>query len=1128
MPRKKKQEIAKGKTQWLELFLSFIAVLSIDSKESGVGPLTLYGSQQRYLAELIDGLERDIHTFVFLKARQLGISTVALAVDLFWLIVHPGMQGAIVTDTDGNRDKFRIILTRMLASLPAAYKVEVQLHNRSNLVLGNGSTLDYLVAGTRKTATKVGISRAYNFLHACAAPGTPVITEHGRIKAIEDVRVGDKVLTHTGKAATVVDVLGQPNTKGKMTRITPWLGKSILCTEDHTIPTQRGIIETKDLRKDDLLLMPVRKICRKMHSVTLPQTRKGTGSVKDEQGRFTSEAEPAGKEWVRIKAAGAGAVVELTEEFGFFVGYYLAEGCLQRAWNGNFSAIVFTRHRDEAKYSDRAIDAIKHLTTGNVRTKDRENTLTTTVVVNCTPLAQWLADNFGGPWQKFIPDDVFDWGEDFCRGLLCGLLAGDGSKTVSVTKSPKREPASGNYTFRVRARAKDKSYGTNLVTLPTIHSSLATQARDIAASLGYGWGSLVYSPGREAHGRMCKPQWRVTWCGSAAFKLRSLVGLPVVPRAGRSFIEKYRIENGLVYLKIRKIEKGIEESVMWDISVDHDDHTFRTPYMAIGNTEISNFGAIEGIQSLFATLAQKHPDRLYMFESTARGFNLFYTLWQQARSDPMTQKAAFIGWWANEQYAWDENSDLYRRYWDGMVEAEEQERVNNVWGKYGVRITPQQIAWYRWMEETQSGGTGLMDQDYPWDEDDAFLQTGQTFFPMKRMVAIIRKLTDDPPPFLGYAYEYGESFMKTKIHSVREADDAELKIYEEPSEIGQYVIGVDPAYGDSDNADNSAIQVYRCYADKLVQVAEFASSNPINVQVAWVLAHLAGTYKNVMMIIELTGPGEATVLEMKHLRELFDAGALPIPGDGSMGDIFGNARWFMYHRSDSPGTGYVYNWKCLSVDTPLPTPSGWTTMKDVRIGDKLLDDRGYPCSVTGVSPVWENHECYQVTFDDGSSIIADSEHLWSVHRHLNKNWKDGSEKLRKTSQLLDKSKCAPHVIRIADPLVLPDVELAIHPYTLGVWLGDGMSQCGKYCASVKDIDEMGEHLIRCGESLAPAKDGGSVYFQNVIGLRGRLRREGLLLNKHIPEKYLRASFNQRLSLLQGLLNWRTQSSTQLL
>src|SRR5260221_1700983 len=161
-------EIASGvgNGRWLELFLEFIGNLSIDSRETGVGPLNLYGSQRRFLAEIVEGLDRGIHQFVCLKARQEGISTVALAIDLFWLAVHPGLQGALVTDTDGNRDKFRIILTRFVASLPKGYKLKVAANNRSNFVLENGSVLDFLVAGTRRSATEVGRSRAYNFLHA--------------------------------------------------------------------------------------------------------------------------------------------------------------------------------------------------------------------------------------------------------------------------------------------------------------------------------------------------------------------------------------------------------------------------------------------------------------------------------------------------------------------------------------------------------------------------------------------------------------------------------------------------------------------------------------------------------------------------------------------------------------------------------------------------------------------------------------------------------------------------------------------------------------------------------------------------------------------------------------------------
>ena len=935
MAKQKGSIIAKPDgSRWLELFLDFIGHLSIDSKESGVGPLELYGSQRRFLAELIEGLERDVHLFVNLKAMQLGISTLVLAVDLFWLAVHPGMQGLLLTDTDGNRQKFRVILKRFLASLPKSYSMKIAKggDNREHMVFENGSVLDFIAAGTRMTSTEVGRSRAYNFVHACMAPGTPVITEHGRIKPIEDVKIGDKVLTHTGAATTVIDVVGQPNTKGPMLRITPWRGQSVICTRDHTIPTQRGVIEAKDLCKDDLLVMPVRTISGGGHTVQLQATR---AAVSPQVNRK--------KSWKRLAAAGAELTISMTEEVGFAIGYYLAEGHLLHAsTNGYPCGITFTRHRNEKAYADRAIAALQPFTTGHRKTVDRTTCLTSVDTIYGTPLAKWIDDTFGCVAEKRIPDDVFGWGVEFCRGLLAGLLCGDGSKTSSKTKSPtKRKPGGGGkYIFKTRARAKlGVTYPTNLVVMPTTRSSLATQARDIAASLGFGWGAISYKAGGDHYGRICKPCWRITWSGSAAFKLRALMGLPEIQRAGKDNIEKYTINDGFVYLKIRKIEKGIIESEMWDISVDHEDHTFRTPHMAVGNTEIANYGAVEGVASLIDRLAEKHPDRLYIFESTAKGYNLFWKLWQKAKSDPISQKAFFIGWWAKEDYSIPEDDPRFAQYWDGDVFVEEQDRVNNVWEKYGVRITPSQIAWYRWKCEQSSDPT-LIDQNFPWDEEDAFLQTGQTFFPIKRTVALVNSLTENPPPFKGYAYEFAEKFMDTKIRSVRSADDAHLKIYEEPSDIGQYAMGVDPAYGRSENKDLSCIEIYRCYADRLVQVAEFATSDTESYQVAWVMAHLAGAYKNVMMIVEINGPGGATVNEIKHLRELFEAGLLPTPGNGSIEDIFGGARWFMFHRADSPGPGYSYNWK-TSQDLTL------TAMNELRdsFTTGLIEVRSIQCAL---------------------------------------------------------------------------------------------------------------------------------------------------------------------------------------
>ena len=57
---------------WVDAFRHFCSFLKIDSKETGVGPLEFYTSQERYLAEIAEGLDRDVPHFIILKSRQLG------------------------------------------------------------------------------------------------------------------------------------------------------------------------------------------------------------------------------------------------------------------------------------------------------------------------------------------------------------------------------------------------------------------------------------------------------------------------------------------------------------------------------------------------------------------------------------------------------------------------------------------------------------------------------------------------------------------------------------------------------------------------------------------------------------------------------------------------------------------------------------------------------------------------------------------------------------------------------------------------------------------------------------------------------------------------------------------------
>jgi hypothetical protein len=68
--------------------------------------------------------------------------------------------------------------------------------------------------------------------------------------------------------------------------------------------------------------------------------------------------------------------------------------------------------------------------------------------------------------------------------------------------------------------------------------------------------------------------------------------------------------------------------------------------------------------------------------------------------------------------------------------------------------------------------------------------------------------------------------------------------------------------------------------------------------------------------------------------------------------------------------------KALALDTPIPTPGGWTTMGEVQVGDRVFDEHGQPCLVVGATPVMHGRPCYEVELSDGTVIVADAEHLW--------------------------------------------------------------------------------------------------------------------------------------------------------
>ncbi len=202
-----------------------------------------------------------------------------------------------------------------------------------------------------------------------------------------------------------------------------------------------------------------------------------------------------------------------------------------------------------------------------------------------------------------------------------------------------------------------------------------------------------------------------------------------------------------------------------------------------------------------------------------------------------------------------------------------------------------------------------------------------------------------------------------------------------------------------------------------------------------------------------------------------------------------------------PGTG-----KALAVDTPVPTPTGWTTMGELEPREAVLDERGRPCRVTFATPVMLDRRCYEVVFDDGSRIVADADHQW-LASDFRVRGSHGEPRVVTTEQMLREGVRAGRRRRptwripLTAPLDLPEAALPVDPYALGLSLAES------------DCDEVLDRLTGAGRRVGRLAD---VQPRSA----GVLQRER---TPAIPPPYLRASIPQRLALLRGIVEGRGSS-----
>lgn len=162
--------------------------------------------------------------------------------------------------------------------------------------------------------------------------------------------------------------------------------------------------------------------------------------------------------------------------------------------------------------------------------------------------------------------------------------------------------------------------------------------------------------------------------------------------------------------------------------------------------------------------------------------------------------------------------------------------------------------------------------------------------------------------------------------------------------------------------------------------------------------------------------------------------------------------------------------KCLDLDTPIPTPTGWATMGGLQDGDYVLGPDGKPTLVLAAHDVKHGLPCYRVTFSDGSSLVADSEHLWGVERFYWKapNWR---YEVRTTAEMLEDLCYSPRAggrarfryrVRNTGAVHLPDGS-SVQPQTRDITAIEPVETRPVRCIQVDNES----HLFLAGEGMVP-------------------------------------------------------------
>lgn len=903
--------MARRSTKWIELFHEFIVPLRIFSKETSSddpengSPLELWDSQQRFLNEMAEGLEDGVRNFTCLKSRQLGITTVSLVIDVFWCAMYPGTRAALVSDNESNRDENRSIIEGYIKSFPQGYfgeSFKVVKANRSFMQFSNGSRITFLVAGTKKKGVSWAEGKGYSFAHKTE------VSKYGDADALKSF---DESLAQTNPDRLFIT---ESTANGYNHFRSAWIESK------RDTATQRGFFI-------GWWASNVNRIDKLDRRFTLYGTYPASGeerekvrAVREQYGHVITPEQLA---WIRWKESDQTQDIHMLTQnqpwcvvgdtrVGTDAGLLKINSIipgLKTSCSEVLRAMptgISSTWRIKTKLGYEVVGTPNHPVI-SITGDEIELQHSLDQFIKLQP-PRFANDEYVVRWVDGVKECCVRITPDFSR--LVGLFMGDGSICGSGSR--------GGYMLAIACSGRD---------------------RDVADECHRLIRSLFGVNTQERHST---PEGK--YCGCIDVRTTS-----------RSIFETFKSLGLTKDQGVRARRKIHVPEFIW-----------RSPRHVVREF-------LTGLFEADASACWKSPQIIFSskYEEFARDVQLLLLGFGiTCVRKPYTAKLNGKVFRSNTLTLRSEEARLFAKE-IGFISR------RKVAGSIGLApLKNRKLSALRSLPiamqdvVTDASPTGNVEQvynltvsgDHLFDcngvlthntEQEAFIQSGYSFFQTRVINQDLKYLHECNAVFLqggddseftydGYRYELGNDFWAMKLERITRAEDKErieLKIWEEPVPTGKYAIGFDPAYGRNEHKDRSAITVWRCFADRMVQVAEFATSTIEVKHAAWALAHIAGAYRDCIVNVELTGPGRIVMNEWDHLRDQLKSEAYAkFVEQRDWTDALDNARWYLYHRQDQMGAGCAYNFETnwRTKQELMHQLRGAYTTRELRIRSRQL------------------------------------------------------------------------------------------------------------------------------------------------------------------------------------------------